>query len=171
MQTSEMNTVGVSIVPANQYEPLMSSYLTHARRQEQWHINWIRSDGAGLKASAKLTGWQTSKTDGDRFHLSIFAAREMDAQLAIINLHLQLGLASKCAEVWLLKSTEECVAPITHPDDVRFDMRSTLRRSSSGKIFTERVCEISDERGGLFKLSSCGMMPWNDRWGEPPLAK
>jgi hypothetical protein len=171
METAAMKMADEQLLPVSLYEPLMSSYLQTAKRLEHWHINWIRWDGLGLKASARLTGWQTSKTDDNRFHLSIFSAREMDAQLAIINLHLKLGLTSKSAEVWLLKSTEKCVSPITNPDDVRFEMKSSLRRSSSGKVFSDRVCEISDDRGGLFSLTSLGMMPWNDRWGEPPLAK
>lgn len=158
-------------LPVSRYEPLMSSYLQTAKRLEQWHINWIRWDGSSLKASARLTGWQTSKTDDNRFHLSIFSAREMDAQLGIISLHLELGLTSKSAEVWLLKSTEKCISPITNPDDVRFEMKSSLRCSGSGKVFSSRACQISDDRGGLFSLTSVGMMPWNETWGEPRLAK
>jgi hypothetical protein len=152
-----------------QYEPLMSEYLRSARRLEQWHINWIEWDGHTLSASARLAGHSVSQADGYRFHLSIFSAREMDAQLAIIGLHLKLGLERKTAEVWLLRCTEECEAPITCPDDIRFAMQFSLRRSSSGKILSHRTGRISDARGGQIKLSALGLMPWRYGLGDCPV--
>jgi hypothetical protein len=167
---TDVNHLNEQFVAPSRYEPLMSSYLSTARRLERWHFNWIKFDGFALTASARLDGWQASATDGNRFHLSIFSAREVDAQLAIISLHLKLGLTKKSAEVWLLKCTQECVVPITNAEDVRFEMSSTLRRSSNGKILTERVCTVSDDRGGLFKFAVLGLMPWDHSWGEPPVA-
>ncbi|MFM7024490.1 MAG: hypothetical protein ACKOWC_00290 [Limnohabitans sp.] len=147
----------------------MSTYLLSTKSLERWYVNWIEWDGDVLRASARLEGWTPSATDGQRFHLSIFSAREMDAQLAIIGLHLKLGLQRKTAEVWLLKSTEECLAPITNPDDVRFEMRFRMHRSGRRRIVTERLGDIRDDRGGHFHLDTRGLMPWNEAWGEAPI--
>lgn len=152
----------------DEYLPISSEYLRSGRRNEVWTINWVRWDGQVLRASARLDGWQGSQTDANRFHVSIFAAREMDAQLAIIGMHLKLGLSRKTAEVWLLKSSEECLAAITVPEDVRFEMQFAFRKTSSGKLLTERHSTITDERGGKMKLVSHGLMAWHDTMGKLP---
>lgn len=159
---------GVQRVLPARYEPLMSAYLKDRRQIEHWHLNWVEWDGRQLRASARLEGWRASSTDGHRFHLSIFSAREMDAQLAIIGMHLKLGLSRKTAEVWLLKCTEDCRAAITDPDDVRFEMRFELRRSGSGKILSQRECVISDKSGGQILISGLGLLPWNADGGDLP---
>lgn len=164
-QTSEQR------VTPERYEPLMSDYLRHVRRREVWHINWIEWDGATLRASARLEGWEGSGTDGNRFHLSIYAAREMDAQLSIIGLHLKLGLSRKTAEVWLLKCTEEALAAITDPEDVRFEMDYRLRCTSSGKVLSERRARISDSRGGDIRIEGRGLMRWDAAWGPLPVGE
>lgn len=156
------------MVLPDEYLPLSSEYLRSGRRKEVWSINWVKWDGEVLHASARLDGWQGSEADGNRFHVSIFAAREIDAQLSIIGMHLKLGLKRKTAEVWLLKSAEECLAPITVPDDVRFEMRFSFRKTSSGKLITERVSEISDAHGGMIKLTSHGLMAWRESMGFLP---
>jgi hypothetical protein len=137
-----------------EYEPLMSDYLRFGRRQEQWHINWIKWDGVVLQASARLEGWVGSGTDGNQFHLSIFAAREMEAQFGIVGMHLKLGLHQKTTEVWLLKCVEECESSITDSTDVRFEMRFNLRKLKDGKVFGKSESNISDARGGLIRLST-----------------
>lgn len=153
---------------AQEYEPLMSDYLRFEKKREDWQINWIEWDGETLRASARLAGWSGSNTDGGRFHLSIYSAREMDAQLSIIGLHKKLGLRKKTAEVWLLRGVEECRAPITDPDDIRFERTSTLKKTSKGKILTQGHCRISDSRGGEIILNLVGLMPWRDEWGVIP---
>lgn len=163
LQHTDMNRVS----PAR-YLPLMSTYLSSGRKQEVWHINWIEWDGNVLRASARLEGWATSVTDNNRFHLSIYAAREIDAQLAIIGMHLKLGLPTKTAEVWLLKCVENCATAISTPDDVRFEMSFRFLRSKSGKLLSERLGRIYDQAGGEIRLNSLGLMPWNDAWGEMP---
>lgn len=157
---------GEKRVQPERYEPLMSPYLRDGRRNEVWHINWIEWDGHALRASARLDGGAGSGTDGGRFHLSIFSAREMDAQLSIIGLHLKLGLSSKTAEVWLLECTEQCLVAITDPQDVRFEMHYRLRRSASGKLLTQRSSRISDAQGGDIRVKALSLMPWNDAWGS-----
>lgn len=152
-----------------QYVPLMSEYLLNSKKSETWHINWVEWDGKVLTASARLDGWTASATDGNSFHLSVYSARELEAQLGIIGLHLRLGLYKKCAEVWLLKCTEECFAAITNPEDVRFEMEFLLRRSQSGKIISERKSRIFDSAGGRIGLSILSLMPWHDDWGHPPV--
>ena len=159
---------GKNRVSAERYQPLMSTYLSRGRRQEVWCINWIEWDGEVLRASARLEGWVTSKTDNNRFHLSIYAAREIDAQLSIIGMHLKLGLPEKSAEVWLLKCVEDCSAAITTPEDVRFEMSFRFRRSQSGKLLSERSGRIYDQVGGEIRLSVLALMPWNAAWGEMP---
>lgn len=159
-----------SRVSPAQYEPLMSEYLLRGKRLEQWHLNWIDWDGVVLSASARLQNFSVSPTDGSRFHLSIYSAREMEAQLAIVGLHLRLGLERKTAEVWLIKCTEECVAPITNPDDVRFEMQFQLRRSKSGKILSRRTSLISDAGGGCIRLDVLSLMPWHHGVGEDSVA-
>ena len=109
-----------------------------------------------------------SQTDNNKFHLSIFSAREIDAQLAIIGIHLKLGLPDKSAEVWLLKCVENCSSAITTPDDVRFEMSFRFRRSQSGKLLSERAGRIFDLSGGQIQLSTLALMPWNTAWGEMP---
>ena len=155
-------------VPAQRYAPLMSAYLSTGRKQEVWFINWVEWDGDLLRASARLEGWSSSQTDNNKFHLSIFSAREMDAQLAIIGIHLKLGLPDKSAEVWHLKCEENSRAAITTPDDVRFEMSFRFRRSQSGKLLSERTGRIFDLAGGEIQLSGLGLMPWNTAWGEMP---
>jgi hypothetical protein len=157
-----------SRILAEQYEPMMSDYLRCEKKREEWKINWIEWDAPTIRASARLEGWSGSKTDQGRFHLSIYSAREMDAQLSIISLHLRLGLSRKTAEVWLLKCTEECRAPITDPDDIRFERLSKLRKTSKGKVLTEGHCRISDRRGGEIVLNLMGLMEWRDEWGVIP---
>lgn len=157
------------VAPA-QYEPLMSEYLRCGKRLEQWHLNWIDWDGEVLSASARLQDFAVSPTDSSRFHLSIYSAREMEGQLAIVGLHLRLGLERKTAEVWLIKCTEECVAPITNPDDVRFEMQFQLRRSKSGKIVSRRMSLISDAGGGCIRLDALSLMPWHQGLGEASVA-
>lgn len=159
---------GVREVLPDEYLPMSSEYLRSGRRNEVWSINWVRWDGEVLLASARLDGWQGSETDASRFHVSIFAVREMDAQLAIIGMHLRLGLARKTTEVWLLKCAEECLAALTVPDDVRFEMRFSFRKTSSGKLIYERMSEITDARGGMIKLTSNGLMAWREEMGALP---
>jgi hypothetical protein len=170
--TEEPTTIhsdnGINRVSADRYQPLMSTYLSTGRRQEVWHINWIEWDGEILRASARLEGWVTSKTDNNKFHLSIYAAREIDAQLSIIGIHLKLGLSEKSAEVWLLKCVENCSAAITTPEDVRFEMNFRFRRSQSGKLLSERLSRIYDQAGGEIRLNVLALMPWNTAWGEMP---
>lgn len=151
-----------------EYEPISSSYLSADRRLEKWHINHIEWDGQVLRASARLEGARGSATDGQRFHLSVFSAREIDAQFAIIGLHLKLGLKRKTAEVWLLRGEEICSAAITDPDDVRFEMSFQLRLSSSGKILCERKCLITDAHQGLIQLNVLSLTPWDSSMGPVP---
>lgn len=158
---------GREVAPA-EYLPMSSEYLRSGRREEVWRINWVRWDGEMLRSSARLGGWQGSETDGNRFHVSIFAAREMDAQLAIIGMHLKLGLPRKTAEVWLLKCTEECLSAITEPEDVRFEMRFSFRKTSSGKVISDRCSEITDVRGGKIKIESRSLMAWHESMGRLP---
>lgn len=159
---------GMNRVSADRYQPLMSTYLSTGRSLEVWHINWIEWDGETLRASARLEGWMTSKTDNHKFHLSIYAAREIDAQLSIIGIHLKLGLPEKSAEVWLLKCVENCNAAITTPEDVRFEMSFRFHRSQSGKLLSERLGRIYDLAGGEIRLNVLSLMPWNTSWGEMP---
>lgn len=172
LHSEESNTshsdIGKHRVSALRYEPLMSSYLSTGRKQEVWLINWIEWDGELLRASARLEGWSSSKTDNNRFHLSIFSAREIDAQLAIIGIHLKLGLPEKSAEVWHLRCEENSRAAITTAEDVRFEMCFRFRRSQSGKLLSERAGRIFDLAGGEIQLSALGLMPWNTAWGEMP---
>lgn len=166
--TTTLQDTDMNRVPSARYQPLMSTYLSNGRRQEVWYINWIEWDGDVLRASARLEGWASSATDNNRFHLSIYAAREIDAQLSIIGMHLRLGLPKKTAEVWLLKCVENCEAAITTPEDVRFEMSFRFRRSQSGKLLSERLGRIYDQAGGEIRLNALGLMPWNDAWGEMP---
>jgi hypothetical protein len=156
---------GSQRVLPDRYEPLMSSYLRDGRRGEVWHINWIEWDGQALRASARLDGSAGSGTDGGRFHLSIFSAREMEAQLGIIGLHLKLGLSRKTAEVWHLKGTEKCLKAITDSHDVGFEIHYRLRRSSSGKLLNQQCSRISDAQGGDIRVKALKLMPWNEAWG------
>lgn len=144
-----MREVGV-----DEYAPLMSDYLKSGRQREQWYINWIKWDGTKLQASARIEGYSRSKTDNDRFHLSIFAAREMEAQLGIIGMHLKLGLAHKTTEVWLLRCIEECTYPITDPVDIQFEIKLNLRKPKSKKILGRGESCISDVHGGLIRLNT-----------------
>jgi hypothetical protein len=155
-------------VQPSEYEPISSSYLSADRRHESWHINRIEWDGRVLRASARLEGTKGSATDGHRFHLSVYSARAMDAQFAIIGLHLKLGLTRKTAEIWLLRCDEICSAAITDPDDVRFEMSFQLRLSSSGKILCERKCRITDAHQGLIQLNVLSLMPWDSTMGPLP---
>ncbi len=141
-----------------EYWPMASEYLRNGRRDEVWHINRIECDGQMLRASARLEGYAPSKTDNNKAHLSIFSAREMDAQFAVIGIHLALGLKQKTAEVWLLRGEEECARAITDLDDVRFEMRFSTRKTSSGKTLIDRVCEIADTSGGLIRLKTTEML-------------
>ena len=156
------------LVLPEEYEPISSSYLQFDRRHESWQIRHIEWDGQILRASARLEGAKGSPTDGHRFHLSVYAAREMDAQLAIIGLHLKLGLKRKTAEVWLLRCEEICKAAITDPDDVRFEMRFDLRLSSSGKILCERQSVITDAGQGLIRLNTLSLTAWDSSMGRLP---
>jgi hypothetical protein len=165
---STQKDTGMSRVSPARYQPLMSSYLSSGRKQEVWHINWIEWDGEVLRASARLDGWSKSETDDNKFHLSIYAAREIDAQLSIIGIHLKLGLTKKSAEVWMLKCEENCESAITMPDDVRFEMSFRFRRSKSGKLLSERLGRIYDQAGGEIRLTALGLMPWNATWGAMP---
>lgn len=155
-------------VPVQEYMPMMSEYLLSGRRQEVWHINWIEWDGLVLRASARLDGWQSSGTDAGRFHLSIFSARELDAQLGMIGIHLRLGLSEKSAEVWLLECTEKCEAAITDAADVRFEMQFHFRRSKNGKVLARRDSRISGTQGGMIHISALVLMHWDDAWGSVP---
>lgn len=140
--------VGDIVLPGD-YEPLMSDYLISGRREERWVINWMRWDGDTLRASCRLDGAYVSKTDGNRSHLSVYAAREMDAQLGIILMHLKMGSSQKTSEVWLLKGGESCKAPIKDLTDVRFEKTMSLRSTSSGKLLTTSHASITDRTGGL----------------------
>lgn len=146
-------------VEPSEYWPIASEYLRHDRRNEAWQINRIVWDGDLLTASARLEGHSPSKTDGNRFHLSIFAAREMEAQLAIIGFHLKLGLRRKTTEVWVLECHEVCSRAITRADDVRFEIRISTRLTSSGKILADCQSRVWDEAGGEIRLAIKRMMP------------
>lgn len=164
----EHKDIGKHRIAVDRYEPLMSTYLSTERRQEIWFINWVEWDGKVLRASARLEGCSYSQTDNNKFHLSVFSAREIDAQLAIIGIHLKLGLPDKSAEVWHLKCVEDSRAAITTPEDVRFEMSFRFRRSKSGKLLSERSGRVFDLAGGEIQLSGLGLMPWNAAWGEMP---
>jgi hypothetical protein len=156
-----------TVLPS-EYEPISSSYLSADRRHESWHIQHIEWDGEVLRASARIEGAKGSATDGRRYHLSVYSAREMDAQFAIIGMHLKLGLTRKTSEVWLLRCEEICTAAITDPDDVRFEMSFQLRLSSRGKILCERKCRITDAHQGLIQLNVLALMPWDSSMGPLP---
>ncbi len=158
MHDRPMNSAAREVTP-DEYWPLTSTYLRDERKKESWHINRIEWDGEVLRASARLEGCIPSVTDGSRSHLSIFSAREMDAQFAIIGIHLKMRLARKTSEVWLLRCEEECMRAITNLEDVRFEMRISTRVTSSGKIFIERECVITDDLGGEIRLRTKALMP------------
>lgn len=145
-------------IPPEEYWPLTSDYLRHGRRNEAWHITQVEWDGQMLHASARLEGCLPSATDGSRAHLSIYSAREIDAQLAIIGIHLKLGLCRKTSEIWLLECEEKCLHVVTDLDDVRFAMCFRTRVTSSGKILVERESDIIDARGGHIRLRSKALM-------------
>lgn len=139
-------------VMPDEYWPLASDYLRNGRRNEEWSINRIDWDGEILRASCRLEGYAVSKTDQNRFHLSIFAAREMEAQLAIIAIHLKLGLKRKTTEVWVLECAEKCIRAITTPTDVRFEIQLETERTSSGKSIATCQSRIWDAPGGEITL-------------------
>ncbi len=139
-------------ISPEEYLPLTSDYLRHGRRNEAWHIKRVEWDGEILNATARLEGCLPSTTDGNRAHLSIYSAREIDAQLAIIGIHLKLGLRRKTSEVWLLECEEKCMRIITDLDDVRFSMCFSTRVTSNGKILVERRGDITDAGGGHIRL-------------------
>lgn len=148
-----------------EYDPIASEYLRTGRRTESWHINWVEWDGDRLQASASLLGGVASRTDDDRFHLSIFSVREMESQLGIIGAHLKLNLAEKKAEVWLLRCIEECLASIDEPNDVFFDLNFKLRKTSKGKVLIERSSQIRGAKSGLISLNVMSLMDWHDSMG------
>lgn len=151
-------TTDTRIAPAR-YEPLMSSYLAHHKANERWVINTIDWDGTTLNAHVSLIGWRNSETDENRFHVSIFSIREIDAQLGIIGLHLKLGLEQKTAEVWLLKCVEECRKAIRDPNNVMVSMTFDIRSTKSGKLLSERRSTITDPNGGHIDLSFVTYLP------------
>ena len=148
---------GREVMPA-EYEPMASQYLTKNYQRESWHINSLRWDGKRLHGSARIEGYSPSATDRDRFHLSIFAARIMDAQFSIMGLHLAMGLPVKTSEVWQLSRVERCVAAITDPDDVRFEILIAPRRPVAGRLLATIETRVLDRFGGLFTFSSKVMM-------------
>jgi hypothetical protein len=155
-------TTDTRVAPAR-YEPLMSDYLSKHKADERWTIKRIDWDGTTLKAHVCLTGWTSSETDSNRFHVSIFSLREIDAQLGIIGLHLKLGLERKTAEVWLLKCIEECRKAIRDPDNVMVSMTFDIRPTTSGKLLSERRSTITDPYGGLIDLSITTFLPHDFR--------
>jgi hypothetical protein len=155
-------TKNTQVAPAR-YEPLMSDYLAKYKANERWTINTIDWDGTTLKAAVSLTGWATSETDNNLFHVSIFSIREIDAQLGIIGLHLKLGLERKTAEVWLLKCVEECRQAIRDPNNVMVSMTFDIRSTKSGKLLSERRSTITDSHGGLIDLSITTYLPHDFR--------
>lgn len=148
---------GREVMP-DEYGPMASQYLREQYQREVWHINSLHWDGKVLHGSARLEGHSTSPTDHDRFHLSIFAARMMDAQFWICGLHLAMGLPVKTSEVWQLSCVERCVAAITDPDDVRFEISITPRRPVAGRLLASIETRVLDRFGGLFTFSSKVMM-------------
>ena len=153
-------TKNTQVAPAR-YEPLMSEYLAKHKANERWTINTIDWDGTTLKAAVSLTGWTTSETDNNLFHVSIFSIREIEAQLRIIGLHLKLGLERKTAEVWLLKCIEECRKAIRDPNNVIVTINFNIRPSKSGKLLSEARSIITDLHGGLIDLSITNYIPLN----------
>ncbi len=143
----------------NEYEPLCSEYLRNVRRQEFWSINWIDWDGDTLTASALLDSGVPSSTDNNRIHVSIFAAREMEAQLAIIGIHLKLGLKRKTSEVWFLEGHQVCKTMITDPRDVHFQISISVRPTSSRKTLISVASQITDRFGGHFAINTVRLMP------------
>lgn len=140
------------VISPAEYEPMMSDYLRSGCHQEAWSVNWIEWENGLLRASCRLNGVRPSHTDHGRYHVAVYPAREMDAQLGIIQIHLMLGLPQKTSEVWLLKCTEECLSPVTDPLDVRFEQSMTLRRTRSGKVLSEHFSSVTDAKGGLMKF-------------------
>lgn len=151
---------GRRIMP-EEYMPMTSEYLRIGRRPEIWHINWVEWNGHKLLASTRLEGGVPSKTDNNRFHVSILAAREMEAQLAIIAIHLKLGLSEKKTEVWNLETNEVCKSAITDPNDVRFAIDVITKTTSKGKTLALINSTISDQFGGLFILDVVRLLPIN----------
>lgn len=141
-------------VPAAEFGKISSEYLSSDRRNESWKINRIDWDGSTLYGEASLNGYTQSKTDNGRFHLSIYAAREMEAQFAIIGIHLAANLTEKTTEIWQLTCREKCLSAITNPNNIHFETKISIKNPRCGKLLTKVLTRITDNNGGLFEIDT-----------------
>ena len=112
-----------------------SDYISHGIRQECWQSHY------------------TSGQDDLGFHLSSFSAKEFSAQLMVLYVHVQQGFSEKTREVWVVEGRIRCLRPIRNSSRIEVNMTMLAVRQRGDKAFCIADFLVSDDQGGLFKIT------------------
>lgn len=147
-----------ALLNSAQVKALSSKYIDEGVKNDCWAIRDIEISGAVLKAHVGMTSFFVSTTDSGGFHLTIFSAQEMLAQVANIYLHVFSGYTVKSKETWMRECSITCRSSVRDFENIMVELEITAIREVADTVIAQASARVYDEEGGLFTAKLKGIM-------------
>ena len=141
-----------------EFQELLSPYLTEGRAQERWRIADVAIAGDRLLATVEMVSTYVSPTDRGGFHLTIFSSLEFLSQLLIILGHHRIGQERKTREAWMIESTARLVRAIRDPARIEVEIELATLRRRGENWYCIADCVVRDGDDGRFEVQLKGFL-------------
>jgi len=137
---------------------LSSAYIDTGVKKDAWELFEVRIRDRLVEARARMTSFFISPTDAGGFHLTIFSAQEMLAQLANIFLQVAAGHETKRAETWMRECSIVSRSVIRDPENIRVELNITGLKRVGDTLAGIGQGRVFDDQGGLFTARLKGLL-------------